>query len=108
MDITKQIKDILNRIEKLEKAVFVQKIKKMPDTKINTASGSLPDRILELRKADFFKQPKTAQEVHAKLQPTYPCDPDRVNMALLRLFKKKLLRITSKNIKSKKLKAYVW
>lgn len=108
MDAAEQIKNILNRIEKLEKAVFVQKLNKISDTKINTASGSLPNRILELRKADFFKQPETSQEVHAKLQPTYPCDLDRVNMALLRLFKKKLLRITSKTIKGKKLKAYVW
>ena len=104
----KTLKDIIVRIEKLERVVFVQNIKKISDLKTNTASGSLPDRILDLRKAGFFKQQKTAQEVHAELQSTYPCDFNRVEVALLRLLKRKLLRITSKNINGKRLKAYVW
>lgn len=108
MDTAEQTKDIVNRIEKLEKAVFVQPIKKLSNTKTNTAGGSLPDRILDLRKAGFFKQQKTAQEVHAELQSTYPCDFNRVEVALLRLLKRKFLRITSKTINGKKLRAYVW
>lgn len=108
MKINKQIKDLINRIEKLERVVFAQPIRQLPNTKIKTAGGGLPDRILELRKAGFFKQQKTSQEVHTKLQSTYPCDLNRVEVTLLRLLKRKFLRITSKSINGKKLRAYVW
>ncbi len=69
---------------------------------------SLPKHLLQLRSEDFFKQPKTAIETHAKLQPIYSCDADRVAMALLRLKKRKQLRKTSKKVGKKPQIAYVW
>lgn len=69
---------------------------------------SLSDHIIELRDGGYFKQPKTAQEVHKKLQPIYPCDLNRVEVALLRLYKKRQLRKTSKIVGRKKIIAYVW
>jgi hypothetical protein len=67
----------------------------------------LPDHILALRDEGFFAQPKTFHEVHAKLEPTYPCDIDRVKVACLRLQKRKQLRKTSKLIGGKSQVAYV-
>ena len=100
------IGDIIGRIEKLEKSVFgVRKEGRKPRS---GSSGSLPDQILGLRDTGFFKQPKTAQEIHTKLQPAYACESDRVAMALLRLKNKKNLRVTSKVVGGKKIKAYVW
>ena len=49
--------------------------------------NTLPSRLIFLRDQDFFKQPQTALETHKKIQPEYPCEVDRVAMALLRLFK---------------------
>lgn len=69
---------------------------------------SLPDHILELRGDKFFAQPKTYNEVHAKLQPSYPCDVDRVKVACIRLQKRKHLRKTSKLVGKKSQVAYVW
>src|ERR1700721_3403253 len=60
------------------------------------ASSRLPDHIVSLRNAGFMKQPKTADEVHAKLENTYHCDQTRVEVAMLRLHKRRLLRKTSK------------
>lgn len=101
------LSSIIGRLEKLERAVFDpgQEIRK---PKAGSASGSLPDQILGLRDNGFFKQPKTAQEVHTKLQPAYACESDRVAMALLRLKNKKNLRVSSKVVGGKKNKAYVW
>jgi hypothetical protein len=78
---------------------------KAPKTK---ASPALPDHILKLRDSGFFRQPKTADEVHAKLQPTYHCEVNRVGMALLRLFDRRLLRKAPKRVGKRKLVAYVW
>jgi hypothetical protein len=49
----------------------------------------LPAHILALRDDSFFAQPKTFNEVHAKLAPNYACDVDRVKVACLRLQKRK-------------------
>lgn len=76
-------------------------------TKKTSVSGSLPDLILGLRANGFFKQPKTAKEVHAELESNYPCEPDRVNVALLRLLKRKQLRKVNKLVGDKKTIAYV-
>ena len=73
---------------------------KSPDT--------LPDWVLKLRTEGFFRQPKIPMEVHEKLQSQYPCDPNRVAVAVLRLHKRKELRKTSKVIAGKKQVAYVW
>jgi hypothetical protein len=69
---------------------------------------SLPDHILALRGSNFFTQPKTYNEVHAKLQTTYPCNADRVKVACLRLQKRKQLRKASKLVEGKSQVAYVW
>jgi hypothetical protein len=68
---------------------------------------ALPKRIIELRNSGFFSVPRTAREVHESLRSTYPCEVDRVAMALLRL-KKKELRKASKVVDGKKQVAYVW
>jgi hypothetical protein len=72
------------------------------------ASSKLPDHILGLRDSGFMKQPKTGDEVHAKLQPSYHCDVNRVEGAMLRLHKRRLLRKTSKIVGNRKKVAYVW
>lgn len=69
---------------------------------------SLPDQILRLREDRFFTQPKTYNEVHAKIQSVYPCDGDRVKVACLRLQKRKELRKSSKIVGKKSQVAYVW
>jgi hypothetical protein len=70
--------------------------------------AGLPEHILKLRDAGFMKQPKTANEVHEKLQSSYHCDVNRVAMALLRLRKRGLLRKASKVSGKRKQVAYVW
>ena len=55
-----------------------------------------------------MKQPKTGDEVHAKLQPSYHCDVNRVKVAMLRLHKRRSLRKTSKTVGNRKKVAYVW
>lgn len=102
------LNDIVRRLEKLEKEVFKSAgIKEKKLVKKNE-NNTLGDRILALRDTGFFKQPKTGQEAHTKLQSSCACEYDRVAMALLRLLKRKLLRVTSKKVGNKKLKAYVW
>jgi hypothetical protein len=105
----KAIQGILSRLTRLEKAVF----KSVPDKGSGDAdkasdSKALPAHILKLRDKDFFKGPKTAGEVREKLKSTYPCEHDRVAMALLRLQRRRLLRKSSKVIGDKKQLAYVW
>jgi hypothetical protein len=69
---------------------------------------SLPNHIIALRDSGFFKQPRILEEVHRKLGPIYPCDPNRVAVALVRLKKKRQLRITTKLIGKREYIAYVW
>jgi hypothetical protein len=72
-------------------------------------TAARPDHIVSLREAGFFKEPKTAVEVHAKLQSSYHCDVNRVAVALLRVHKnKRALRKTSKIVGKRKQVAYVW
>lgn len=73
-----------------------------------TSPRTLPAWILKLRDEGIFKQPKTAKEAHAKLQSYYPCDLNRVEVALLRLQKRRQLRKASKGVGDKKQVAYVW
>ncbi len=58
-------------------------------TRSQTAKPSRPlpltQRILILRSEGFFKVPKTSVEVHTKIVRTYPCDLNRVTIALRRL-----------------------
>jgi hypothetical protein len=80
-----------------------------PHSRIRSPSGrGLPAHIIGLRDGGFFKGGKTAVETHAKLQPSYHCDLNRVAVALLRLQKRKLLRKASKLVGDKKHIAYGW
>jgi hypothetical protein len=68
----------------------------------------LPEHILALREADFFHEPRTPVEVHAKLVETYHCLLNRVQMALLRLQRRRELRKTVKKIGDQEHAAFVW
>jgi hypothetical protein len=77
--------------------------------KTNTKnSSSLPQRIIRLREKGYFASPRVFTEVHTEIQKEYPCDPDRVRVALIRLQRNKQLRKTSKNYGGKDLTAYAW
>jgi len=76
--------------------------------KKSRGANTLTDHILRLRDEGFFKQAKTAKDVHLKLQSQYFCELNRVMMALLRLQRRKLLRKTTKMEGKKKQTAYVW
>ncbi len=91
------ITNIIMRLDRLEKAVFGldSKIGKKRERKGASREG-LPSHILGLRDDGFFKEPKTASEVHGKLQSKYHCEPDRVAMALLRLHRRRRLRKSSR------------
>lgn len=104
-EINKILKDHEKRIFVLESIIKPKKIK---HEKIKKAKKSLPDHIIELREIGFFSQPKTVEDTHKKVQGTYPCELDRVRMALLRLANKRELRKTTKIINNKKYKGYVW
>jgi hypothetical protein len=69
---------------------------------------TLPSWIRKLRDEGLFKKPQTAKEAHAKIQTRFPCDLNRVAVALLRLQKRKQLRKVSKGVGDKKQVAYVW
>ena len=71
------------------------------------SASALPDHILVLKQSGFFKQPRTAVEDHEKLQSHYPCELNRVAVALLRLHKKRAVRKTSKTVGERKQIAYV-
>lgn len=85
-----------------------RKIEKRDKPRKRSSSTKLPDHIVLLRDDGFFKQPRTAKEVHAKLQSQYHCDLNRVEVALLRLQKRGKLRKTSKVAEGKRQVAYVW
>jgi hypothetical protein len=70
--------------------------------------SGLPGHILALREGGFFREPRTPSEVHAKLLETYHCLLNRVQMALLRLLRRRELRKTIKKIGDQEVAAYVW
>ena len=78
------------------------------DRLIRTFRNRLADHILHLREEKFLHQPRTAPEIHKKLQGKYSCDLNRVEVALYRLHKKRLLRRTSKGTGKNKQVSYVW
>jgi len=105
----KVIQEIIARLDHLEMAVLGHGQKTNPEKNAKGSSRrGLPAHILKLRDQGFFKKPKTAHEVQAKLQLVYPCELDRVAMALLRLQRRKQLRKASKMVGKKKQVAYVW
>lgn len=103
-------REIFKRLEKLEKQCFakVTRFIKGIEKSKTSEKNSLPVLILKLRDSGFFNHPQSVSEVHKKLQPIYPCDFNRVEVALLRLHKKRQLRKTLKIIGDKKVIAYVW
>jgi hypothetical protein len=101
-------KHLLRRIERLEIAVFGTRGEESRKVaKTGGKAGTLPDQLLRERDEGFFDTPKTPGETHVRLQPRYPCDPDRVAMALLRLQRRRKLRKASKAIQGKRHLAYV-
>lgn len=72
------------------------------------SAKTLPEQILSLRDEGYFCEPRTPADVHAKLKETYHCLLDRVQMALLRLQRKKELRKAVKTVGSETQSAYVW
>ncbi len=69
---------------------------------------TLSDHILELRDKAVFSEPQTAREVHEKLQASYPCMLNRVEVELLRVVARKQLRKASKIVNGKEQAAYAW
>jgi len=109
-EAAKLLSEVLTELEGTTTAVKSRLTESAPKS-----PSSLPERIIALRDAGFFRVPKTAEEVHAELQDSakdtyYHCEPDRVVMALLRLLKRGELRKVSKKdgIEVKKKIAYVW
>ena len=79
-DVNKKLEDHERRISFLEKMLDRSKKPEIEGNK-----KSLSDHIIKLRNDGFFSQPKTAEETHAKLNVKYPCELNRVEVALLRL-----------------------
>jgi hypothetical protein len=102
--IEERIEEHEKRIAELERTVLLKetKIKKKPKFK------GLPERVLALRDDDFFKDPRTDVETHREIMKTYPCDLNRVSVALFRLSKKKELRRTTKVQDGNEHVAYAW
>jgi hypothetical protein len=99
--------DILERVARLEQAVFGSGSRPVPASKVKAGQAkALPDHILDLRDSVFFDSPKTASEVHQKLQAKYACELDRVSMALLRLQRRRQLRKVSKEVDGRTVIAY--
>ena len=80
----------------------------VPRTAKSHSRNTLSTHVLGLREEGFFKQARTAIDVHAKLQSHYSCALNRVAVALLRLQRRKLLRKTAKVVGKRKQTAYVW
>src|SRR5208337_257386 len=100
---------ILARLDRLERAVFGTHSPKQTGAAAKSAGrAALPAHILKLRDSGFFDSPKTAGEVHDRLQAKYRCEIDRVAMALLRLQRRRELRKASKANGGKRQVAYVW
>lgn len=71
-------------------------------------NNSLAAQILVLRNEGLFSEPRVAAEVHGALQGRYHCDVNRVEVALLRMQRRKELRKASKVVGAKQKVAYVW
>jgi hypothetical protein len=111
-----QLIDVLQQIKALADAALQGKATSRKRPAAHAAArpsksgnaNTLTDHILRLRDTGFFKQAKTAKDVHVKLQSQYFCELNRVMMALLRLQRRKLLRKATKMEGKKKQTAYVW
>jgi hypothetical protein len=110
IDALRKIREVVDGALARAGTVVTPSKRKVSPKKKDSAQAvdGLSGHILRLRDSGFLKQPKTGSEVHTKLQPEYPCDVNRVAVALFRLRKKGLLRKASKvNGKTKQV-AYVW
>ena len=108
-----QLIDALQQIRALADAALQGKAasRKRTATRAAAKSGdanTLTGHVMRLRDAGFFKQAKTAKDVHIKLQAQYVCELNRVMMALLRLQRRKFLRRATKMEGKKKQTAYAW
>jgi len=83
-------------------------LKKRGIKQIKNASKTLSGVLLDLRNAGFFSETKTSEETHEQLQKKYPCEINRVEVALFRMSRRKQLRVASKVVLGKKKKAFVW
>ncbi len=102
-------KSIILRLERLEAAVFgSDKKSQLKKAAEEARSAVLSTHILRLRDQGFFKESRTAIEVHEKLRSHYQCEPNRVAMALLRLQRDRKLRKSSKVVGKRKRVAYAW
>ena len=109
--MTEKIKELEERIEEHEKRIAaIEKANSKQKTKHEEKQKfkGLPERILALRDNNFFRTPRTDVEVHAEIIKTYPCDLNRVSVALFRLSKKKELRRTTIVKEDKEYVAYAW
>ena len=88
------LKDFEKRISALESLIGNSK-----KSKVKASKTSLSNHILQLRDNRFLSQPKTADEIHKKLQGTYHCELNRVEVSLIRLADRKKLRKASKLLK---------
>jgi len=102
-EINKILRDHERRISVLEDSTG-----KTKKPQVKGKKQSLSVHIIELRDSGFFSQQKTAEETHAKLSTKYPCKLNRVEVALVRLSRKRELRKASKVIHEKEYQAYVW
>ena len=105
-EVTKILADHERRLVKLESLLGKPTSSKKPSRPGKRAT--LPQHILQLRDSGFFAQPRTADEVHKKLLPTYHCEQDRVAMALSRLASRRELRKATKTVNQRLYQAYVW
>src|SRR2546422_4644677 len=91
------MKQIIARLDRLEKAVFEHGSKTGREKKREISSREdLPSQILKLRDQGFFSEPKIPKEVHDKLKTKYHCELNRVTVALLRFHRRRKLRQSSK------------
>lgn len=104
--VLRQIKEIVDKALETNsgRSAAYTKSKALVAPRVN---ASLPDHILGLRGKGFFIQSRTITEIWQKLQPTYPCDRDRITTAVRRLIKRNDLRKTSKNENGERVDAFV-
>lgn len=106
LSVLREIQELVTDTLEGHQEVAKKDVRKRART--NTKARTLQGHILSLRERGFFRQSKSVAEVYSKLQPVYVCERNRVAMALLRLFKHRELRKTSKLVNEKQQTAYVW
>jgi hypothetical protein len=107
-----EVSRILSAYEKCNGVVDANEAKRVTRRQAisvgKTKKKTLSDHILELRGKAVFSEPQTTREVHEKLQSSYPCLLNRVEVELPRMVARKQLRKASKTVNGKTQAAYVW